>query len=67
VGRKVDVIDLVGAHEIAQRLGVARPQVVHEWRRRHRDFPKPVAGLKTALIWDWREVETWATKTNRTK
>lgn len=67
MGRRVDIDDLVGAHEIASRLGVARPQVVHEWRRRHRDFPKPIATLKTALIWDWREVETWATSTHRNK
>jgi hypothetical protein len=65
VGKKVDVDDLVGAHEIAQRLGVARPQVVHEWRRRHADFPVPIAALKTALIWDWHEVERWAMNTNR--
>ena len=67
VGKKVDLIDLVGAHEIAQRLGVARPQVVHEWRRRHDDFPKPIATLKTALIWAWREVSVWANTTNRIK
>lgn len=67
MGRKVDVDDLVGAHEIAQRLGVARPQVIHEWRRRHRDFPKPVATLKTALIWDWADVKVWAKSTGRTK
>ena len=65
MGRKVDVDDLVGAHEIAQRLGVARPQVIHEWRRRHRDFPQPIAALKTALIWDWRDIEAWARKTDR--
>ena len=65
MGKKVDVDDLVGAHEIAQRLGVARPQVIHEWRRRHRDFPAPVATLKTALIWDWSEVKTWARTTRR--
>jgi predicted DNA-binding transcriptional regulator AlpA len=65
VGKKVDVDDLVGAHEIAQRLGVARPQVVHEWRRRHADFPEPIANLKTALIWDWREIEVWAVRTGR--
>ena len=65
VGRKVDSGDLVGAHEIAQRLGVKRPQVVHEWRRRHADFPEPVATLKTALIWDWRDIQRWAKKTGR--
>jgi hypothetical protein len=65
VGKKVDADDLVGAHEIAQRLGVARPQVVHEWRRRHADFPEPIATLKTALIWDWREISLWAKSTGR--
>mgnify|MGYP006275728747 CR=1 FL=1 len=65
MGRKVDVEDLVGAHEIAQRLGVARPQVIHEWRRRHRDFPVPIAALKTALIWDWADIKSWARKTGR--
>jgi hypothetical protein len=65
VGKKVDVDDLVGAYEIAQRMGVARPQVIHEWRRRHPDFPEPIATLKTALIWDWKEVQRWARETGR--
>jgi len=65
VGRRVSTEDLVGAHEIAERLGVRRPQVVHDWRRRHKDFPKPVAKLKTALVWDWREIRAWAQKTGR--
>ena len=60
MGKKIDIKNLVGAHEIAQLLGVARPQVVHEWRRRHVDFPEPIAQLRTALIWDWREVLRWA-------
>jgi len=63
--RRVAVQDLVGAHEIAERLGVARPQVVHDWRRRHADFPQPIAQLKTALIWDWCEVKRWAEQTGR--
>lgn len=65
MGKKIDVDDLVGAHEIAHRLGVARPQVIHEWRRRHADFPEPIAALKTALIWDWREISLWAKSTGR--
>lgn len=65
MGRPVDSDNLVGAHEIASRLGVARSQVVHEWRRRYSDFPEPVATLKTALIWDWAEVAAWARATNR--
>jgi len=45
VGRKVDLDDLVDATEIARRLNVKRPQVVHDWRRRHSEFPEPVTFL----------------------
>ena len=56
---------LVGAHEIAERLGLSHAQSVHTLRRRHADFPEPVATLKTALIWDWRDVKRWAQATGR--
>ena len=65
VSRKVDVEQLVGAAEIAERLGVKRPQVVHDWRRRYSDFPEPVAVLKQAMVWAWPDVEKWARKTGR--
>jgi hypothetical protein len=65
MGRRVDVENLVGAAEIAERLGVKRPQVVHDWRRRYPDFPQPVANLRQALIWNWPDVERWARKTGR--
>lgn len=56
---------LVGAKEIASRMGVARPQVVYEWRRRHDDFPEPVITLSIGNVWSWPEVERWARKTGR--
>lgn len=56
---------LVGAAEIAERLGMKRPQVVHSWRNRHDDFPTPVAHLRTALVWYWPDVERWARTTGR--
>jgi len=56
---------LVGAHEIAERLGLSHAQSVHTIRKRHADFPAPIATLKTALIWDFREIERWANKTGR--
>ena len=65
VGRRVDVTNLVGAAEIAERLGVRRPQVIHEWRRRHPSFPEPVATLRQALVWNWPDVEKWARATGR--
>ena len=51
---------LIGAHEIAEPLDLSHAQSVHTIRKRHSDFPTPVATFKTALIWDWRQVEAWA-------
>ena len=65
MGRKLDADDLVGAAEIAERLGLAQVQTVHTWRRRYDDFPVPVARLKQALIWSWPDVEAWARATHR--
>lgn len=56
---------LVGAAEIAERLGASRTQVVHMWRVRHPDFPQPVARLAMGLVWAWPDVEEWARKTGR--
>lgn len=57
--------DLVGAAEIAERLDWSHPQNVHTIRRRHPDFPQPVAKLRRVLIWSWAEVEQWARDTGR--
>lgn len=65
VGRLVDADLLVGSLEIAQRLGVKRHQVVHEWRRRDPGFPPPLATLSRSLIWYWPDVEAWARSTGR--
>ena len=65
MGRKVDVDQLVGAAEVASRIGLAQAQTVHSWRRRYEGFPEPVAKLKTALIWNWPDVEGWARATGR--
>jgi transposase-like protein len=67
MGRKVDVDDLVGAAEIADRLDVAHRETIHVWRRRYPDFPQPVAELRQALIWSWPDVERWARSTGRLK
>ena len=57
--------DLVGAAEIAERLGVARPQMIHTWRTRDPTFPAPIAELRQAMIWNWTQVEAWARATGR--
>lgn len=67
MGRRVDVDQLVGASEIIKRLGLKRTQVVHLWRRRHPDFPDPIASLDMGLVWHWPEVERWAKRSGRLK
>lgn len=64
--REIDPDLLVGAPEIAERLGLARPQVVHNWRYRHLDFPAPIAQLRQGNIWYWPDVEKWIRDTGRT-
>jgi hypothetical protein len=61
----VDVADLVSASEIAQRLGVKRPGVVHDWRRRHPDFPAPITRLALGYVWAWPDIAEWAKQTGR--
>lgn len=57
--------DLVGAAEIAERLGLAHVESVHTLRRRHAEFPEPVTKLKQAMVWDWNDVAAWAKSTGR--
>jgi chromosome partitioning protein len=60
MGRRIDLDQLVGVTEIAARLGVASPHLVHDWRLRYADFPKPVKQLAMGLLWNWPDVERWA-------
>lgn len=48
----------VTATGIARIAGVGRP-AVSNWRRRHQDFPRPVAGTSASPAFDLREVEQW--------
>lgn len=57
--------ELVGAAEIAQRLGYRGRSVVSDWRRRHADFPAPVAVLEMGNVWSWADIEAWARRTGR--
>jgi hypothetical protein len=61
----VDVDQLVGAEEIAERLGLSSYQRVHELRRRNPDFPAPVAQTKRTMIWSWPDVERWWKNRNK--
>ena len=48
--RMVRVGDLVGAAEIAVRLGLKHPQSVSLLKRRHADFPEPIMQLAKAFV-----------------
>jgi hypothetical protein len=70
----VDVDELVGSAEIAQRLHARNAELVHDWRRRggivpgtdrRVAFPDPVARLKIGFVWHWPDVEKWARATGR--
>jgi hypothetical protein len=65
VSRSIRAEDLVGAGEIADRLGLARPSLVHDWMRRYDEFPEPIARLKSGNVWLWPDVERWARRTGR--
>ncbi len=55
---------LAGPAEIASSLGVDA-NTVNVWKVRHPDFPAPVRRLKSADLWDIREVREWARRTGR--
>jgi predicted nucleic acid-binding protein len=58
--------DLVSVAEIAVRAG--RPiNTVQSWRRRHADFPAPVAQLAAGPIWSWPTVQAWVAERRRAK
>lgn len=50
--------DLVSVAELAARSG--RPvNTIQSWRRRHPDFPVPVARLAAGPVWEWPTVAAW--------
>ena len=61
MGRKVDVDDLVDAHEVAELLGLKHSNSVHLYQRRHSDMPAPVyqRGARRAQLWLRSEIESW--------
>jgi hypothetical protein len=65
MGSSYDIDDLVGAAEIAERLGLTSSSVVRDWRRRHPAFPAPVLVLRMGPVWHWPAVEAWAAATGR--
>jgi len=50
--------DLVSVAEIAARTGRS-VHTVQSWRRRYRDFPKPLVQLAAGPVWAWPAVGAW--------
>jgi len=51
-------VDVVGAPEVAQMLGVSR-QRVYQLIDTYPDFPAPVATLAVGRIWSRASIEEW--------
>jgi hypothetical protein len=68
--RRIDVDDLVGSKEIAERLGIRFIQRVHIMREEDPTFPAPVfsstGGRWGKNLWAWPDVWQWAKKSSRT-
>lgn len=57
-------LDLVGAAEIAELLGVTRTRV-NQLVADDPSFPVPAAELTAGRIWKRADVEAWARRTGR--
>jgi predicted DNA-binding transcriptional regulator AlpA len=69
MGRRVDLEDLVDAHEVAALLGLAQATSVHVYQRRYPDMPRPVidrGGLR-ARFWLRSEIVAWHNDRKREK
>jgi chromosome partitioning protein len=53
--------ELLGLSEVADLLGTSR-QAVGNWRQRRKDFPAPLADLRSGPIWSRASVIDWARK-----
>lgn len=62
MGRRIDIDDLRNAEQVAEMLGLSRPQAVHQYRRDYPDFPTPVYSGRKTVLWVWQDIEAWRAK-----
>ena len=56
-------VQLVGVAEVAARLGISAERV--RQLAKAKQLPEPVGQLGRQMVWQWRDVETWATREGR--
>ncbi len=61
MGKRVDVDDLIDAHDVAKILGLGHSNSVYGYLRRYPAMPRPVIdrGPNRARLWLKSEVEDW--------
>jgi glutathione-regulated potassium-efflux system ancillary protein KefG len=59
--RRVDVDDLIDAHQVAARLGLSHRNSVATYMTRYADFPRPVidTGSGRCRLWSRKAVDRW--------
>jgi glutathione-regulated potassium-efflux system ancillary protein KefG len=64
MGRRVDVADLIDAHDVAAVLGLTHRNTVSEYLSKYDDMPRPVINLGRGrpMLWLRPEIERWAAK-----
>ena len=58
--RRVGVEALVDARAVAERLGLAHRQTVHNLVSRYPDFPPELGMWGRTRLWAWPDIERWA-------
>lgn len=61
MGKRVDVDDLIDAHDVAGLLGLSKANNVHLYQKRYPDMPRPVIdrGGRRAKLWLRSEIQSW--------
>lgn len=61
---RVDTEDLVDTQGVAEILGLAHRNTVHQYQERYEDMPKPVfdLGKGRVKLWLRPQIEKWATR-----
>ena len=67
MGRKIDIDDLIDAHEVARVLSLSHRHTVSLYQKRYPKMPRPVVdlGAGRCKMWLRSEITQWAKETGR--